>query len=80
MASVLLGVDRWRSTGLSSSQRTVVETAYKSGVVRVLCATSTLAVGVNLPVHRVILRSPKVTFNNDIVFMQQTREELFKDG
>lgn len=41
-------------------ERDVVEACFKSGVVRVLVATSTLAAGVNLPARRVIFRQPKI--------------------
>lgn len=41
--------------GLSLDDRRKVETAFRSGVIMTIIATSTLAVGVNLPAHTVIL-------------------------
>jgi len=39
--------------GLDASDRRVVEQAFGSGCISCLCATSTLAMGVNLPSHLV---------------------------
>ncbi|UCG00406.1 MAG: DEAD/DEAH box helicase [Candidatus Heimdallarchaeota archaeon] len=43
--------------GLNSRQRDLVEQAFKKGLIKVLCATPTLAAGVNLPAKRVVVSS-----------------------
>ncbi len=45
--------------GLASKQRDLVEDGFRSGLVKVICATPTLAMGVDLPAFRVIVRDLK---------------------
>ncbi|KAI0444217.1 hypothetical protein F4803DRAFT_274918 [Xylaria telfairii] len=42
--------------GLDAKDRATVETSFLSGQLHVICCTSTLAVGVNLPCHTVVLK------------------------
>ncbi|KAK5149095.1 hypothetical protein LTR04_000090, partial [Oleoguttula sp. CCFEE 6159] len=43
--------------GIDGSDRAIIEKAYLQGEVNVICCTSTLAVGVNLPCHFVIIKN-----------------------
>ncbi|KAK9780067.1 hypothetical protein SCAR479_03191 [Seiridium cardinale] len=52
---VLYGV-AFHHAGLDAQDRASVERNYLSGQLQVICCTSTLAVGVNLPCHTVVLK------------------------
>jgi helicase len=43
-------------SGLVNAQRAIVEDSFKKGIIKVICATTTLGYGVNLPAHTVLVR------------------------
>jgi len=60
LAACLRTGTAYHNAGLPSEDRDLVEKMFLGGHIRVLCATSTLAVGVNLPAHLVIIKGTKV--------------------
>ncbi|ELP91076.1 activating signal cointegrator 1 complex subunit 3, helc1, putative, partial [Entamoeba invadens IP1] len=52
------------NAGMFRSDRTFVEDAFRNGTLKVLVSTATLAWGVNLPAHTVIIKGTEV-FNSD---------------
>ncbi|KNC99300.1 uncharacterized protein SPPG_09286 [Spizellomyces punctatus DAOM BR117] len=50
--------------GLNYGDRHLIESSFLKGAISVVCATSTLAVGVNLPAHLVIIKGTKQYVGN----------------
>jgi len=59
LASCIMHGAAFHHAGLHSKQRSLIEKNFKQNLIKVICATPTLAAGVNLPGKRVIIRDYK---------------------
>lgn len=56
LAQCVLHGSAFHNAGLTGAQRRLVERNFREGLLKVLCATPTLAAGVNTPARRVVIR------------------------
>lgn len=59
LASCLRKGIAFHHSGLTSKQRELIESNFRSGAVKIICCTPTLAAGVDLPAFRAIIRDLK---------------------
>ncbi|CAD6492078.1 MAG: ATP-dependent DNA helicase Hel308 [Candidatus Argoarchaeum ethanivorans] len=56
LAACIEGGVAFHHAGLATSQRSVIEDAYRKGILKVITSTPTLAAGLNLPARLVVIR------------------------
>lgn len=59
LARCIKGGTAFHHSGLTGKQRQLVEDNFRSGVIKIICCTPTLAAGVDLPAFRAVIRDLK---------------------
>ncbi|VDO59233.1 unnamed protein product [Schistosoma margrebowiei] len=63
----------YHHAGMDVEDRKLVEDAFRSGCISVLACTSTLAMGVNLPAHLVIVKNTEQMVDGEMIGYSSTQ-------
>uniref|UniRef100_A0A7N0TMY8 DNA 3'-5' helicase n=1 Tax=Kalanchoe fedtschenkoi TaxID=63787 RepID=A0A7N0TMY8_KALFE len=75
---VSLNAVGYHNGGLCSKDRTLVEGLFLKGDIQVLCTTNTLAHGINLPAHTVIIKSTQYFNKEKGMYMEYDRSMVLQ--
>ncbi|KAK4347253.1 hypothetical protein RND71_033592 [Anisodus tanguticus] len=74
---ILYGVG-YHNGGLSMNDRNLIEGLFLNGDLRVLCTTNTLAHGINLPAHTVVIKSTQYFNKEKGIYMEYDRSTILQ--